>query len=90
MNQQSAKKMLIYLKGGGLCVPGTGSKNCNNRCKDPKNILCTAMTDPTFDLRAEKLRKTICSKNSTLNPAFHDFADGKNSKCIFRDSNLQL
>ena len=90
MNQQSAKKMLIYLKGGGLCVPGTGSKNCNNRCKDPKNILCTAMTDPTFDLGAEKLGTTICSKNSTVNPAFHDFANGKNSKCIFRDSNLQL
>ena len=32
MNQQSSvKKMLIYLKGGGHCVPGDGDNNCNER-----------------------------------------------------------
>jgi len=74
MNQQSSvKKMLIYLKGGGHCVPGDGDNNCNERCtKNPH--MCTAMLDPTFDLAAENLGDTFGTSNSTLNPAFHDFA----------------
>ena len=77
VNEQSSRKMLIYLKGGGYCVPGNGPNNCNGRCSKLENNLCTAKTEATFDLGAEKLGSTICSNNATVNPAYHDFANGK-------------
>jgi len=74
VNQQSSKKMLIYLQGGGFCVPGDGPTNCNARCANG-NQLCTARTNPTYKFKANGLGATIASKNSTLNPAFHDFSN---------------
>ena len=74
ISQHPNKKMLIYLKGGGLCVPGDGYSSCNNRCNVAAPHLCTAMTDPTLDLGENNLGSTIASSNSTLNPAFHDFS----------------
>ena len=64
-----------WLQGGGFCVPGDGPTNCNARCKNG-NQLCTARTNPTFKFGANGLGATIASKNSTLNPAFHDFSNG--------------
>ena len=58
-------------------MPGNGPNNCNARCSKLENNLCTAKTDPTFDLGAEKLGSTICSSNATVNPAYHDFANSK-------------
>jgi len=74
INQQSSKKMLIFLQGGGFCVPGDGPENCNERCIDEHSPLCTAMTAATINSESDYISQTIASKNSTVNPTFYDFS----------------
>jgi len=74
-NNQNTKKMMIYLKGGGYCVPGsplTDITNCNIRCQTEPS-LCTASTDPDLELRDTNLADNIGSNDPDKNPAFYDF-----------------
>jgi len=74
-NSQNPKKMLIYLQGGGYCIPGSplyDVTNCDIRCTT-ENTLCTASTDPDLELTDTSLGDNIGSNDQTKNPAFYDF-----------------
>ena len=73
INGQATKKMMIYLRGGGLCVPGSSSKGCDDRCSS-EPILCTASTDPDYILSESNLGDNIGSNKQTENPAFWDYS----------------
>ena len=94
-SDQDTKKLLIWLKGGGFCVPFLPGKfhqnilyityhvighDCKGRCKD-KNAtfpLCTAATEPHFDLDTH-MHNTIFSPDPVKNPAFFDYNFGKDN-----------
>ena len=65
--------MLIYLRGGGLCVPGSASKGCDDRCSSEPS-LCTASTDPDYILTESNLGDNIGSNKQAENPAFWDYS----------------
>lgn len=67
-----SKKMLIYLEGGGFCVPRVPGFDCETRCVDEPH-LCTARTDPFLDTESNKLSTNIWSSDPQENPTFHDF-----------------
>ena len=68
--------MLIYLRGGGLCVPGSSSKSCDDRCSSEPS-LCTASTDPDYILTESNLGDNIGSNKQAENPAFWDYSKSK-------------
>jgi len=73
-SNEDTKKLLIWLKGGGFCVPFLPGHDCKGRCKD-KNAtfpLCTAATEPHFDLDTH-MHNTIFSPDPVKNPAFFDY-----------------
>ena len=76
INGQATKKMLIYLRGGGLCVPGSSSKSCDDRCSSEPS-LCTASTDPDYILTESNLGDNIGSNKQAENPAFWDYSKSK-------------
>ena len=67
-----ANKVLVYLQGGGFCVPRVPGFDCETRCQDYPS-LCTAATAPFYDLDASSLGDNIGSSDQIVNPAFHDF-----------------
>ena len=69
---QDTRKLLIFLKGGGLCAPAAGY-SCWARCKDG-NPLCTAATEPELD---PGHHDNIFSSDPVKNPAFFDFNYGE-------------
>jgi len=74
-SEEAGSKWMIYLKGGGYCVPGsplTDITNCNIRCATEPD-LCTASTDPDLDLAESGLGDNIGSNDPAKNPAFYDF-----------------
>ena len=67
-----SKKMLIYLKGGGFCVPHVPGFDCEKRCEHNKD-LCSARTDQYFNMdNYGKFGNT----DPFINPAFYDFEKG--------------
>ena len=72
INNQATKKMMIYLRGGGLCVPGSASKGCDDRCSSEPS-LCTASTDPDYILSESNLGDNIGSNKQMENPAFWEY-----------------
>ena len=70
--ERNSRKMLIYLKGGGFCVPFVPGFDCAHRCKNNAD-LCSARTDPYFDIEAQA---HFGSSDPVINPAFHDFEKG--------------
>ena len=75
INSQAVKKMMIYLRGGGLCVPGSSTKSCDARCSSEPG-LCTASTDPDYILSESNLGDNIGSNEEAKNPAFWDYSKG--------------
>merc|ERR1712012_234855 len=73
-SNEDTKKLLIWLKGGGFCVPFLPGHDCKGRCKDKNAILplCTAATEPHFDLETH-MHNTIFSPDPVKNPAFFDY-----------------
>lgn len=72
--EEPPRKLLIYLKGGGVCFPNQeGFKDCNYRCQNNPSM-CSAKTEATMDLTDEKLYQSIFSPDENINPAFHDFS----------------
>jgi len=68
-----ANKVVVYLRGGGFCVPRVPGFDCESRCRETDPHLCTATTDPYFDLDESPLADNIGSPDPAVNPAFHDF-----------------
>ena len=73
-NTDQNRKMLIFLKGGGFCVPFVPGFDCTSRCKNNPD-LCSARTDPNFDIENYG---HFGSSDPVINPAFHDFDKGAN------------
>ena len=78
------RKMLIFLKGGGLCVPFVPGFDCISRCKNNVD-LCSARTDPYFDIEGYG---HFGSSDPVINPAFHDFDKGPDLRYISPGNNL--
>ena len=76
---QDTRKLLIFLKGGGLCAPAAGY-SCWARCKDG-NPLCTAATEPELD---PGHHDNIFSSDPVKNPAFFDFNYGECMRIVWR------
>ena len=76
---RDTRKLLLYLEGGGLCVPGDPAVSCAERCANG-SLLCTAHTAPYFDLDTY-YEDSIFSPDPEQNPAFHDYNIGKGSTC---------
>ena len=70
--ESPSNKFLVYLRGGGFCVPRVPGFDCETRCQQ-EPWLCTAATDPYFDLETSPLADNIGSSDPDINPAFHDF-----------------
>ena len=84
------KKLLIYLRGGGACVPFVpgqwlsgntasphtwpGFESCTKRCEREPEK-CTGWTEPYLDLDTH-YSHSIFSQDPAENPAFHDFNIG--------------
>ena len=68
-------KYLIYLRGGGMCLPFVPGLDCEGRCEASPH-LCSASTEPTFDLASSPLADNVGSSDPNINPAFHDFRQG--------------
>jgi len=64
-------KVLIYLQGGGFCVPRIPGFDCEQRCKDTP-LLCTAHTDPFMETEDTKFSWNIWSRSAEENPAFYE------------------
>ena len=73
--EKRPKKFLIYLRGGGMCVPFVPGVDCEGRCQASPH-LCSASTEPTFDLASSPLADNVGSSDPDINPAFHDFRQG--------------
>ena len=76
---RDTRKLLLYLEGGGLCVPGDPAVSCAERCANG-SLLCTAHTAPYFDLDTY-YEDSIFSPDPEQNPAFHDYNIGEGSTC---------
>jgi len=73
LNEASdTKKLLIYLKGGGMCVPNLPGHKCQPRCQG-NNPLCTAATAPYYDPVQSNHGDDIFSPDPAINPAFYDY-----------------
>merc|ERR1712013_978485 len=70
--ESPSNKFLVYLRGGGFCVPRVPGFDCETRCQQ-EPWLCTAATEPYFDLETSPLADNIGSSDPDINPAFHDF-----------------
>ena len=68
-------RFLIYLRGGGMCLPFVPGLDCEGRCEASPH-LCSASTEPTFDLESSPLADNVGSSDPNINPAFHDFRQG--------------
>ena len=68
-------RFLIYLRGGGMCLPFVPGLDCEGRCEASPH-LCSASTEPTFDLDSSPLADNVGSSDPNINPAFHDFRQG--------------
>ena len=76
LNEASdTKKLLIYLKGGGMCVPNLPGHKCQPRCQG-NNPLCTAATAPYYDPVQSNHGDDIFSPDPAINPAFYDYQYG--------------
>ena len=64
--------MLIYLKGGGMCVPFVPYADCEQHCQNHKD-LCSAWTEPYFDMENNGF---FGSSDPEKNPAFYNFEKG--------------
>jgi len=67
-----ANKIIIYLQGGGLCVPRIPGFECESRCKDSP-LLCTAHTDPFKNTDDMSYGDNVFSGDPNENPTFHNF-----------------
>ena len=74
----SSGKYLIYLRGGGMCVPFVPGVDCQQRCLHSPH-LCSASTDLLLDLESSPLGDNVGSSEPSVNPAFHDFHQGSSS-----------
>ena len=70
--RSQSNKVVVYLRGGGFCVPRIPGFDCESRCINEPH-LCTAKTDPFMDLEDSPLSDNIGSSDPDVNPAFHDF-----------------
>ena len=85
------KKLLIFLQGGGMCVPNLQGKARHTLCCRPKclfsghkcqprcqnnNHLCTAATKPYYDTAQSGHHDDIFSPDPAINPAFYDYHYG--------------
>ena len=77
-SEQNYRKMLIFLKGGGFCVPFVPGFDCQSRCNNNAD-LCSARTDPYFDIDNYG---HFGSSDPVINPAFHDFDKGSDTICL--------
>ena len=71
----SSGNYLIYLRGGGMCVPFVPGVDCQQHCQHSPH-LCSASTDLFLDLDTSPLGDNVGSADPTVNPAFHDFRQG--------------
>ena len=67
------KNYIIFLRGGGFCVPFVHGMDCDNRCRKHP-LLCSAYTDPQLDMN--HMGGKLGSSNPVVNPVFHDFEKG--------------
>ena len=68
-------KYLIYLRGGGMCLPFVPGLDCEARCEASPH-LCSAPAQPTLDLAICPLADNVASQDPEVNPAFYDFRQG--------------
>ena len=71
-----SEKMLVYLKGGGFCVPFVPGFDCEKRCEHNKD-LCSARTEQYFDMNHYG---QFSRPDPSINPAFFDFEKGNLKK----------